>query len=223
MGGTDPVYMGGLNNAGISVPAGQRKLIGPFTFTAPPSGTPGFGSGHKCLLAAVRATGQPGPANTTDPLASFQVGQRNLEFSDCQLPLTNASLSDGQAELTLTASVGGAGTPDVTANTLTATFNDPAGAFFAAWQAGSGPTTYALSQLNGQTTVTLARTSVVLAPITILAGTTVTATARVTMGANQPVTTLQVQATLKDINGVALAPPNGLSCVGSPNVEPPVR
>ena len=66
-----------ISATGVSVPAGGQALIGPLTFTAPATG---IGSGHKCLLAAIEADGQPAPANSTDAPNSNQVGQRNLQF-----------------------------------------------------------------------------------------------------------------------------------------------
>src|SRR5262249_16004030 len=96
---TDGQYVGGNSNARITLPAGQRALIGPVTFTAPMVA----GDGHKCLLAAIEADGEPGPANTTDPLASFQVGQRNIQFSNCAFPVTNATTSSGTVTFTLSA------------------------------------------------------------------------------------------------------------------------
>jgi hypothetical protein len=202
-------YQGGVNNAGVTVPAGSRALIGPFTFKAP---TANLGNGHKCILAAVEATGENGPANTTDPLSSFQVAQRNVQFSNCQLPLTNATLSNGSVVLTLTAS---GATPALTGNNnLSVTFADPTGSFQSAWQAGpESGTAYSVSASGGQTTVRLGLTSAVLPAITIPGGQTVSASASVSLGQGQPQTTLQVQATMTPTSGPTVS--NGLSCVGT--------
>jgi len=196
------------DSAGLSVPAGGRALLGPFTFTAPSTG---LGDGHKCMLAAVTADGEPGPADTTNPVASYQVGQRNLQFSNCVLPLTNATVSDGLVTLTLTA-VGAV--PSLTgANDLAVTFDDPAQAWYAIWLPGAG-SGYALSQAAGQTTVRLGQVSVTLAPVPLAAGQSVNATAVVSLGTNQPTTTFQIGATLADSMGKVLVG-NGLSCVGT--------
>jgi hypothetical protein len=202
----------GTNPNGISVLAGQRALIGPFTFIAPNTG---FGNGHKCLLAAIEATGENGPADTTNPLASFQVGQRNVQFSNCELPLTNSTTSNGNVALTISAK---GATPSLTgANDLTVTFDDPTQAFFNAWTAGAGAA-YSVSQSGGKTTVRLGQVSVPLASIVIAAGQSVTATASVVLGAGQPTTTLQIQATLTESTGHTVN--NGVSCVGSPGANP---
>jgi hypothetical protein len=203
---TNNQYLGGPGNAGVSVPAGGRALIGPLTFLAPTD----VGDGHKCLLAAIRAQNEPGPANTTDPLSSFQVGQRNVQFSNCNLPLTNATTSNGNVTITISAS---GATPSVSgANNLSVTFDDPTQAFFNAWQPGAG-TAYALSQAGGKTTVRLGQVSVTLPSVVIVAGQSVTATAAVALGQGEPTTTLQVQASFTDSTGKIVA--NGLSCVGS--------
>jgi hypothetical protein len=202
---TGGAYQGGPNNAGVTVPAGGRALIGPFTFTAP---TTIAGSGHKCLLAAIQANGEPGPANTTDPLSTFQVGQRNLQFSNCELPLTNATTSNGNVTLTLTA----VGTKPTLTGTddLTMTLDDPTQAFFTAWQPGAG-TAYSLTSANGQTTVRLGRTSVVLASVPFAAGQTVTATATGSIAQGESGVELQIAATLTDSTGARLVA-NGLTC-----------
>lgn len=204
-------YLGstnGTNPNGVTVPSGSRALIGPFTFTAP---TAGFGNGHVCLLAAIQALpGEPGPANTTDPVASYQVAQRNLQFSNCALPITNATLASGSVTLTLTT------TPSFSAgDVMSVTLDDPTGAFFAAWQSGQATGGYTVNQSSGQTTVTLGQTSVTLAPITLAANQSVSATAAVQLVQGQPTTTLGVQATLNDPVTGNLLVANGVSCVAT--------
>jgi hypothetical protein len=68
-------YVGNnMSSTGVNVPGGGQALIGPLTFTAPATG---IGNGHKCLLAAIEADGEPAPVNNTDAPDSNQVGQRN--------------------------------------------------------------------------------------------------------------------------------------------------
>ena len=205
-------YQSGPGNPGVNVPAGGRALLGPFSFLAPMN----VGDGHKCLLAAIQAQNEPGPADTTNPLATFQVGQRNLEFDNCHVPITNATATNGTVTLTISA-VGA--TPSLSgANSLSVTFPDPGATFYNAWLAGSG-TAYGLSQAGGLTTVRLGQVSVTLAPIPIAAGQSITATDQVTLGTGESQTTLQVQATLKDGTGTVVVA-NGVSCVVSAPVNP---
>jgi hypothetical protein len=198
-----------VNLDGVTVPSGGRALIGPFRFTAP---TTNLGNGHRCILAAIEADGEPGPNETTDPLGSFQVAQRNLQFSNCEIPLTNATTSSGNVTLTLTAS---GATPSLTGmNNLSVTFDDPNGTWAAVWVAGTGSgVAYQVMAVGGQTTVRLGHTSVALDPVPLAAGQSVTGTAAVSLGPEQPTTTLQVGATLTDSGGNALVG-NGVSCVG---------
>jgi hypothetical protein len=207
-------YQGGVNNAGVTVPAGSRALIGPFPFQAKSTN---LGNGHKCILAAVKAMGEDGPANTTDPLSSFQVAQRNVQFSNCQLPLTNATLSNGSVVLTLTASGATPGLSDN--NNLSVSFADPTGSFQSTWQGGPGSgTAYSVSAAGGQTTVRLGQTSVVLPAITIPGGQTVSASASISLDLGQPQTTLKVQATMTPASGPTVT--NGVSCVATATSEP---
>jgi hypothetical protein len=94
-------YVGdNLSSTGVTVPAGAQALIGPLPFTAP---TTGIGNGHKCILAAIEADGEGAPANSTDAPDSNQVAQRNIQFvAPCVFPLTNATTSNGNVQLTLT-------------------------------------------------------------------------------------------------------------------------
>jgi hypothetical protein len=113
-----PVTTGYQGN--VTVPAGQSGLLGPFPFMAPAS-VPA-NQGHKCLLAAIAADGEPGPMNTTDPLTSFQVGQRNVQFDDCVIPLTNGTTANGTVALTLTAK---GATPSLAGVNFSIAFDDP--------------------------------------------------------------------------------------------------
>ena len=96
---TDGEITGGsyLPTTGVTVPAGQAGMLGPFTFTAP---TTGFGDGHRCVLADIIANSEPAPANLFDPLSSYQVAQRNLQF-DCSYQLTNGTTHNGNLQLVL--------------------------------------------------------------------------------------------------------------------------
>jgi len=189
-----------------SIPAGGRALIGPFPFTAPSTG---LGDGHKCLIAAIRAQGENAPTNLFDAPNSFQVAQRNVQFSECAYPLTNATTLDGQLSLTLSASGAAAATTGPV--DIKMTFDDPSSTFFAAWSPGSG-SAYTLTQAGGLTSVRLGQPSVLLAAVPLLAGQTVIATGDAFIGSNDPPTTLTLAATLRDGSGNLLVQ-NGGSCV----------
>jgi hypothetical protein len=207
---TSGQYLGsttGANPDGVDVPAGGRALVGPFRFTSTESG-------HKCLMAAISAQNEPGPADTTNPLSSYQVAQRNVQFSDCQVPLTNATVSDGQLNLTLTASAEGGASIDLASDNLSLTLDDPGQVFYNRWLAKSGASTYDLSQAGGKTTVIMRHANVPLDDVTLAAGSTITGTAAVELGLGEPATTLRVGAVLKNSAGASLVA-NGVSCVGS--------
>jgi hypothetical protein len=205
-------YSGGSNPFGVIVPKGKRALIGPFSFKAPSTV---LGDGHKCILAAITADGQGESLTPTDPLSSYQVAQRNVQFSNCKLPLTNATLSDGNVVLTISAD---GAIPSLTgSNNLSVTFDDPTKAFYTTWGVKAG-TDYTVSESGGQTKVVLGQPSIDLDPISIAAGQSVTASASVVLGSGQPTTKLQIQATLtlpgKTVN-------NGVTCVKSAPLSPP--
>jgi hypothetical protein len=198
-----------VNTDGVTVQPGSRALIGPFRFTAP---TTGLGNGHRCILAAIEANGEPAPSETNDPLGSFQVAQRNVQFTNCEIPLTNATTSNGNVTLTLTSN---GAIPSLTGqNNLSVTFDDPNGAWAAVWSTGTGSgSAYQVTSAGGQTTVRLGQTSVALPAVPLAAGQSVTGTAAVTLGPEQPETSFEVGATLIDSSGNPLVG-NGVSCVG---------
>jgi hypothetical protein len=185
---------------GVTVPAASLALLGPISFTAP---TSGFGNGHRCLLAAIMANGEAAPASEFDAPASYQVAQRNVEFSNCAYPLTNATTTDGSLTLTLTAR----GVAP-TAKKVQAVFDDPTGAWFGAWNGGAG---YSVAANGGKTTVTLAQRSVTLAAVPLAAGQSPSAVVNIHLSPSDPTTTVDLFATLADAGGKALVA-NGGSC-----------
>ncbi|MGH7268926.1 MAG: hypothetical protein ACREJ3_00720, partial [Polyangiaceae bacterium] len=186
---------------GLSVAAASKALLGPLTFTAPASG---FGNGHRCLLADIEATGEGAPANETDAPGSYQVAQRNVQFTNCAYPLTNSTMTNGNLTLTLT-------TTGVapTGNKVQVTFDDPTAAWFGVWQGGAG---YTVSNSAGKTVVTLAQQSVTLAAVTLNAGNSPSAVVNINLVSGDPATTVDLSATLKDSSGNTLVS-NGGSCV----------
>jgi len=205
-------YVGdAANPGGITVTPGGKALLGPLTFTAPASN---LGDGHKCLLAAIQAAGQPAPASAFDAPGSFQVAQRNVQLFDCKYPLTNATASAGNLTLTLTAT---GAVPSTSGTTdLEFSFDDPTSAWFNVWQPGAGAA-YAVSHVGSQTVVRLGQPSVTLAAVPLAAGVTVTATGDISLGSGSA--NLALSATLKDAGGAVLVQ-NGGTCSGTAP-EPP--
>ncbi len=62
----------------MTAPAKGEALIGPLTFTVP---TSGIGNGHRCILAAIKADGEPAPANHYNAPELEPGAQRNVQFS----------------------------------------------------------------------------------------------------------------------------------------------
>jgi hypothetical protein len=211
-------YVGNnMSATGITVPAGGQALIGPLTFTAPISG---IGNGHKCLLAAIEADGEPAPAKNTDAPDSNQVGQRNLEFvGPCTFQLTNGTTSDGNVQITLTAGANSNTPPSLTVSPdVEVTFDDADESWFNVWnaQAGNG-TTFTVTHNSGtiSTTVRLGTFSVVLDPVPLAAGQS--RNTRSSINPTSGTLTLQMGAILTDSAGQVLAR-NGGSCTVTQNV-----
>jgi hypothetical protein len=208
-------YVGNnMSSTGVTVPAGGQALIGPLPFTAP---TTGIGNGHKCLLAAIEADGEPAPVNSTDAPNSNQVAQRNLEFvSPCVFQLTNGTSSNGNVQITLTVTPNSNTPPSLTGSPdVEVTFDDVDSSWFNVWnsQAGNG-TTFAVTHSNGtnSTTVRLGAFSVVLNPAPLMASQSRNATGNI--NPTSGTLTLQLGATLTDSGGQVLAN-NGGSCTAT--------
>jgi hypothetical protein len=196
---------------GNTVAAGDTSLIGPFHYHSPASG---FGDGHKCLIAAVIAKDEGEVSNFFDAPNSNQVAQRNVQLENCAFPLTNATGTDGQVEIALNV------VPPETAPSLTSlpnissTFDDDDSTWYNVWvaQPGNG-STYAVSRNGNKTVVRLGKPSVTLAAVPLANGQSRTALGDLQLADGTPLTTLALQATLRNpSNGQLLAPPNGGSC-----------
>jgi hypothetical protein len=197
------------SSTGVTVPAGGQALIGPLPFTAP---TTSIGNGHKCLLSAIEADGEPASPSSSDAPDSNQVAQRNVQFiGPCQYPMTNATTSNGNVQITLTVTPNTGTAPSLTAlPDVEATFDDADSSWFNVWnsQPGKG-TTFAVSHSGSSTTVRLGAFSVPMNAVPLGAGQTRNATANI-----NPVSgalTLQIAAALKDSGGNTLVT-NGGSC-----------
>jgi hypothetical protein len=193
---TGSAYVGpGGGATGVNVPAQGRALIGPLPFTAPATG---LGSGHKCILAAIQATGEAPPASTFDAPASNQVAQRNIQISGpLEYALSNASGSAGDAQITLSLSPPIGTAPSLTADPdVEVQFDDADASWWNAWkaQAGSGKS-FAATHSGNTTTVRLGAYSVKLDPVPLAAGEKRNAAGSVT--GSGPVT-LRIAAALTD-------------------------
>jgi hypothetical protein len=155
-----------------TVPPFDRAIVGPFGGAS--GWTPPGNGGHKCLLAAI-AGGSDVNTKPAFPLEgaylSNQIAQKNLQFStgsECNYNVTNSTASP--LNLVLGVSVSPA-TPTPGSNggpTVTLTFQDPTGAFFAAWNGQSGISVPPPS--GAQTVVTLLTSDVALNAVIVGAG-----------------------------------------------------
>ena len=145
--------------------------MGPFTWQAPEGSTP-----HKCILAAIKATNEPAPVDTSDAPGSNQVAQRNIQVQDCDYGLTNATTSDASVQLTLTV------TPNTvvlgltgSANNVSVSIDDEDSSWLGVWtnqlQANPGAG-FAVSHVDNKTIVRVGVPSVVLDVVTLPAGQT---------------------------------------------------
>lgn len=138
-----------------------------------------------------------------------------MQFEDCSFPLTNASGSDGQVEITLSVSppetspsLGASGT------NISYTFDDADLKWHDVWVAQpENGTAYSVSSSGGKTTVRLGKASVTLYAVPLHNGESRTGKGSLSgLPYGAPLTTLSLQATLKDTSGQVLAPANGGSC-----------
>ncbi|MES1186597.1 MAG: calcium-binding EGF-like domain-containing protein [Myxococcales bacterium] len=206
--------------AGNTVPAGGKSLIGPFHYHAP---TTGFGDGHKCLIAAITATGEAPVSNFFDAPNSNQVAQRNVQLENCAFPLTNATGSSGDAEITISV------TPPETVpslNTLpnmSVSFDDDNSAWYNVWVAQpENGKAYSVTRIGNKTSVRLGKASVTLRGVPLPNGESRTARGTFDLASGAPDLKLDLRVTLKNpSNGAVLAPQNGGSCMayGGPVVQ----
>ena len=206
-------YVGNnMSSTGITVAAGAQALIGPLTFTAPATGA---GSGHKCLLAAIEADGEPAAPQSTDAPDSNQVGQRNLQLTGpCVFQLTNGTTSDGNVQISLAANSSSNTPPSLTSPPdLEITFDDADSSWFNVWNAQAGKdTSFAVTHNTGtnSTTVRLGGFAVTLDPVPLAAGQTRSATGNI--NPTSGTLALQLGTKLTDSGGNLLAPVNGGTC-----------
>ena len=214
-------YSGGTGQeAGVTAKAHQQALLGPFTWHAPATD---FGDGHKCIIAAIRATNEAAldPNSVWDAPNSYQVAQRNIQFSSCAYPLTNTSGSSGSLILFLSVrppDVLDAPNPGDPASDVEFSIDDWDKAWYPTWvnQLNKNPGAFAISHddSSGQTVITLvtSKPSVTLDSVTLDANTS--PTLRVTKldvyeNGQPAIATAAVHTTL-NVGGVTIE--NGGSC-----------
>jgi len=206
--------------AGNTVAAGARSLIGPFHYHSPATD---FGDGHKCLIAAITADGEAPVSNFFDAPNSNQVAQRNVQLENCAYPLTNATGTSGDVELTLNVSPPETAPPLSGLPNMSFTFDDADSAWYNIWVAQPDHgTAYAVTRDGNKTVVRMGKANVTLAPVPLADGQSRTALGVLGLAAGAPLTKLALQAVLRDSStGVLLAPANGGSCEarGGPVVE----
>jgi hypothetical protein len=202
---------------GVTAPAGGAGLIGPIPFTAPSTG---LGNGHKCILTAIEANGEPPATIIFDAPNSNQVAQRNVQFAGpCVFPLTNGTASTGAVSITLSATPNTGPAPSLTALPLVqVAFDDFDSSWFNVWNAQpENGSAFRVTHSGSTTTVRLASYSVTLNQVQLAAGQTRNATGTTVLPSGYPNTvTLQIGASLSE-NGQTVA--NGGSCVTPP---PPI-
>jgi len=200
--------------AGTTVEAGNPALIGPFTYHAPKTVS---GNGHKCLIAAIIADGEPEVDNNhSDAPNSNQVAQRNVQFESCAFPLTNTTGFDGDVEIMLSV-VPPETSPKLSTSgpNISVTFDDGDSRWHDVWMAQpENGTAYSVSSDGSKTTVRLGKAGVTLHAVPLHDGESRTARGNIAgLPSGAPLTTLGLQATLKNPStGELLAQPNGGSC-----------
>ena len=206
---TGGAYVGGPSTGGITVDPGTSALIGPISWTAP---TDAAADGHKCVLASIISDNQDAPVSVYDAPASHQVAQRNVQFSDCAFPLTNATDEDGYLSLSFT--IEGA-MPALGSNTnqIEVTFEDSNSDMYSVWETGEGAD-YDVTHSNGETTVRFASRHVILDPVEFADGRSIDATGSIVLLQGEPRTHLAMEAKLYDGLDAddGLISQNGASC-----------
>jgi hypothetical protein len=202
-------YQAGASSG--TVTAGGKALLGPFRYHSPPTG---FGDGHKCLIASIIADGEAAVSNDFDAPNSNQVAQRNVQLENCAFPLTNATGTNGDVEITLNVA------PPETLPSLTTlpavavTFDDLDSAWYNVWAAQpENGTAYSLTHIGTSTTVRLGKAAVTLHSVPLANGQSRTAHGNLSLPSGTSQTALNLQTTLRSsTTGAVLAPVNGGSC-----------
>ncbi len=128
----------------------SRAILGPFPWS-PPVGS----AGHKCLLAAIQAENEVGPAQPLPAAySSNQVAQRNLQFAEngCQYSVSNTSSATTFLQLGLGIFSTGS-EPTVALKFTDGGASSPLATWAATWQAQGAPLTVSTTK-NGSGAIT---------------------------------------------------------------------
>lgn len=193
---------------GIVVPHSGPVVIGPFPWT--PSDAEAQAGGHRCMLADVIADNDPlAPASEADAPDFNNVGQRNLQLSDCKFALTSPSGGQLGIALKTDADLTVAGT---TIEFVIANF-DPSWA--TAWAKVAGTS---VSTQGNNLVVTMLAQMVTLPPVTVSATTSATASFVISLPPGSPTHTVSATPSL---NGVTVTSGGGSCSQVGPPPPPP--
>ncbi len=201
------------NVAYTSVAPFSRQVLGPFPFHAQ-------ASGHKCVLAAIRADGEPGPSLASPPPPAYQdarVGQRNLQFLSNVCAYAMSNVPQVASFLQLSVSV----TPSsAVPASITLTFTGASAQEFSNWaaiwsaQSGTLPqgTHLSANASNGSLVVAISGTpDLALDAVGLAPGDKPTVTVNSSPPVGSKTATVALSGTVMDANGVILLQ-NGGSC-----------
>jgi hypothetical protein len=202
-------YQAGASSG--TVTAGGKALLGPFRYHSPPTG---FGDGHKCLIASIIADGEAAVSNDFDAPNSNQVAQRNVQLENCAFPLTNATGTNGDVEITLNVAPPETLPSLTTLPAIAVSFDDLDSAWYNVWAAQpENGTAYSLTHIGTSTTVRLGKAAVTLHSVPLANGQSRTAHGNLSLPSGTSQTALNLQTTLRSsTTGAVLAPVNGGSC-----------
>jgi len=211
---TNGEYWGSTANpyVGVKVPITGPAMLGPFTWHAP---SVIAGDGHKCIIAAIQADDEIAvdPNDVWDAPGSYQVGQRNVQFSNCKYPLTNTSGSDGSLALVLTVKPTSVN-PTLSGDTdIEVIFDDPDSTWYNVWVLQTGGHFKVTHDAAGTTNVRLGSNKVKLNSVTLVANDTRAAATKIvahTSESHDVSATLGIQGTLTV--GTTVVAHNGGSC-----------
>ena len=193
---------------GIPVPHTGPVVIGPFPWT--PTEAEAQAGGHRCMLADVIATNDPlAAANEADAPDFNNVGQRNLQLSDCSFALT--SPSGGQLSIALKTDAD-VTVPGTTIEFVIANF-DPSWA--TAWAKVAGTS---VSTQGSNLVVAMLVQAVTLPAVTVSATTSATASFVISLPAGSPTHTVSATPSL---NGVTVTSGGGTCAQVGPPPPPP--
>jgi hypothetical protein len=206
-------YVGNSNvpnepsDAGATIPALGQTFMGPFPWTLDVDG-----GGHKCLLAAVEATGEPPPippdASLPPAYQSNQVAQRNLQIADvangsqCVYPISNTSGADVALMIGVSVTPANPAPGSREGPVIILAFDDPMGIWYETWSQQVG---LPVATNDVTTTITLNTSNIALDTVTLPPLPTGQLAPKVTIGVVSglvfPPQTVALSSTLTTLSG----------------------